>query len=70
MEHLRDIAVQKGIELGTRTNEVVAFGKIGVTCKTLNSYIADPAVINMFDYEVEIMLQEINCDFLASEWGK
>lgn len=59
LEHLKCIAVVHGIELGTRTNEVIAYGKIGVTCKAFTPYIRDPAVVNIFSYEVEIFLQEL-----------
>ena len=60
LEHLKSTAVLYGIELGTRTNEVIAYGKIGVTCKAFRPYIKDPVVVNIFSYEVEIFLQELH----------
>lgn len=58
LEHLKRTAVHYGIELGTRTNEVIAYGKIGLTCKSFRPYVKDPEVVNVFSYEVEIFLQE------------
>ena len=59
MEHIRDTAASTGIDLGTKTNEVIAFGKIGVTCRSIRTYLSDPAVVNMFQYKIEIMFQEM-----------
>ena len=60
MEHLKGTASGVGIEIGSRTNEVVAFGKMGVTCKTFRAYLKDPVVANTFDYEIETMLSELS----------
>ena len=59
MERLRDVAIIDGIEIGTRTNEVVAYGKIGVTCRAFLKFIRNPAVVNVFSFDTELMIQEM-----------
>ena len=56
LEHVRARALEREIEFGERTNEILAYGKIGCTCGDFRPFIREAAIISKFDYEIEAML--------------
>jgi len=59
LKHIRATAVQSRIHVGDRTNEVISFGKLGMTCRRFRNIVRDPIVANMFAYEVEMMYMDL-----------
>ena len=59
LEHVRDRTLEDEVNLGERTNEILAYGKIGCTCREFRPFISDAAVIKKFHYEIEVMLSDL-----------
>ena len=62
LHHVRDSpdrALKNPPELGERTNEVLAYGRIGLTCRTFQEFIQDPIVGQSFAYDIEIFLVDL-----------
>ena len=56
MEHIGKYATENEAVWGEKSEQIVAFGKLGCCCKIFREYMNDPAVRRKFDYELESML--------------
>ena len=52
LENFREIAMQTKLVWGDRSNEVVAFGKLGLTCRNFRAFIDDPVVPQIMDFYI------------------
>ncbi|KAG0596088.1 hypothetical protein M758_UG223300 [Ceratodon purpureus] len=57
LEHVRERGVLSPLELGERNKEVLAYGRIGVTCRTFRPFVYDPAIKHNFVYDLEIYME-------------
>ncbi|KAG0573865.1 hypothetical protein KC19_VG216400 [Ceratodon purpureus] len=59
LQNFSEIAMQTKLTWGDRSNEVVAFGKLGLTCRSLRAFIEDPMVPQIMDFYIESMLADL-----------
>lgn len=60
LEHLRDVAILEKPIWGDRSNEIVAFGKIGCTCRKFKVFLDDPVVRQLMDFELETFMVDLH----------
>ena len=57
MEKMRKWASETKVEWGMKLEQIIAFNKIGCTCKHFRAFLKDPAVVDdKFDYYMEYVL--------------
>ena len=57
MENLQKWAAETKVEWGMKSEQIVAYGKIGCTCKVFREYLKDPAMTHSkFNHHIAYMI--------------
>lgn len=68
LEHVSERTMSREVDIGERTTEILAYRKMGCTCREFRPYINDVAVRNKFHYEIEAMKENFPTNDVLRRW--